>query len=93
MLFVYSILIVIIGTVLLGAALDVVCTKVKIERHKRSYANLPKKVLLNHVWRDPHYRKLYDNLRQLWPEDVAARLAIKRMLTDRGIITYRREKL
>jgi hypothetical protein len=93
MLFVYSILIVIIGTVAIGGVLEAIGNKVKVERSKRSYANLPIKVLVNHVWRDEHYRELYFNLKQLYPDDMAARLSVKRMLTDRGILKYRKERL
>lgn len=72
---------------------EVVSNKVRTTRASKEYANLPKKVLLTYALRNSAYNGLYHDMRQVMSDDRAASHVIKRMLTDRKILKYRREKL
>ena len=72
---------------------EAITDKVKRVREGKEYANLPKKVLLMYVLNSPVYSEQYHDLRQVIPDDRAASIAIKRMLMDRKILKYRKEKL
>ena len=72
---------------------EVVSNKVRTIRLNKLYANLPKKVLLIDVWNNPVYNEKYYNLRQIMSDDRASTIAVKRMLSDRKILKYRKEEL
>lgn len=87
------IFIALVMTLVIGGAYEVASNRAKTIRLNKAYANLPVKVLLTDVLKSSVYSELYHDMRQIMPEDRAAKHAVKRMLTDRKILKYRKESL
>ena len=80
-------------TLIIRCVYEVVSDRVRRARINKKYANLPVKVLLMDVLKDPAYIDLYYNMRLIMPHDRVAKHMVKRMLTDRKILKYRKESL
>ena len=64
--------------------------RARIERRNKAFANLPKEALMVYVRFNPVYNSIYQNLRLVMDDNIAAEHAINRMLIDMGLIGYRK---